>query len=87
MPHNLIAATLTAIDPLRLDFEVNNQPRTFLGGKSHMNEELKLDLSDLELEDIEVFVQEGSRGMPDFAASTGTNCNAPGACSCRIEST
>jgi hypothetical protein len=49
-----------------------------------MNEELKLDLSDLELEDIEIFVQEGSRGMPDFAASTGTNCNAPGACSCRL---
>ena len=34
---------------------------------------LKLDLSGLELEDIEVFLQEGSRGMPDFAASTGTN--------------
>jgi hypothetical protein len=34
---------------------------------------LKLDLSGLELEDIEVLLQEGSRGMPDFAASTGTN--------------
>ena len=44
---------------------------------------LKLDLSGLELEDIEVFLQEGSRGMPDFAASTGTNCNAAGACSCK----
>lgn len=42
---------------------------------------LKLDLSGLELEDIEVFLQEGSRGMPDFAASTGTNCCAKDACS------
>jgi hypothetical protein len=43
---------------------------------------LKLDLSGLELEDIEVFLQEGSRGMPDFAASTGKNCCGSGACSC-----
>ena len=50
-----------------------------------MNEELKIDLSDLELEDIEIFLQEGSRGMPDFAASTGTNCTAAGACSCKIK--
>ena len=48
-----------------------------------MNEELKINLSDLELEDVEVFLQEGSRGMPDFAASTGTFCCASGACSCR----
>jgi hypothetical protein len=48
-----------------------------------MNEELKIDLSDLELEDIEVFVQEGSRGIPDFAASTGSFCCVAGACSCR----
>ena len=50
-----------------------------------MNEELKIDLSDLELEDIEVFLQEGSRAMPDFAASTGTNCSAQGACSCTVK--
>ena len=48
-----------------------------------MNEELKIDLSDLELEDIEVFVQEGSRGIPDFAASTGSFCCVANACSCR----
>ena len=48
-----------------------------------MNEELKIDLNDLELEDIDVFLQEGSRGMPDFAASTGTNCCVANACSCR----
>ena len=50
-----------------------------------MNNELRIDLGDLELEDIEVFLQEGSRGMPDFAASTGTNCTAAGACSCHIQ--
>jgi hypothetical protein len=50
-----------------------------------MNEELKIDLSDLELEDIEIFLQEGSRGMPDFAASTGTNCSVSGACSCKVQ--
>ena len=44
---------------------------------------LKLDLSGLELEDIEVFLQEGSRGMPDFAASTGMGCFENGrVCSC-----
>ena len=43
---------------------------------------LKIDLSGLELEDIEVFLQEGSRGLPDFAASSGTNCCVAGACSC-----
>lgn len=47
--------------------------------------ELKIDLNDLELEDIEVFLQEGSRGMPDFAASSGTNCCVAGACSCKIQ--
>jgi hypothetical protein len=50
-----------------------------------MNEELKINLSGLELEDIEVFLQEGSRGMPDFAASSGTNCCVANACSCRQE--
>jgi hypothetical protein len=74
---------VTAIDPLRFDLRSITNLAHFLEVISHMNEELKLDLNDLELEDIEVFVQQGSRGMPDFAASTGTNCNAPGACSCR----
>ena len=31
-----------------------------------MNQELKIDLSDLELEDIEIYLLEGSRGMPDL---------------------
>ncbi|HEU4389216.1 MAG TPA: hypothetical protein VFV34_15545 [Blastocatellia bacterium] len=30
---------------------------------------LKIDLSGLEIEDVEVFAREGSRGLPDFAAS------------------
>ena len=50
-----------------------------------MNEELKIDLSDLELEDIEIFQQEGSRAMPDFAASTGTHCTVANACSCVVK--
>ena len=50
-----------------------------------MNEELRIDLGDLETEDIEVFLQEGSRGMPDFAASTGSNCTAANACSCHVQ--
>jgi hypothetical protein len=48
-----------------------------------MNQELKIDLSDLEVLDIEIYLLEGSRGMPDFAASTGTNCCEPNVCSCR----
>jgi hypothetical protein len=43
---------------------------------------LSIDLNGLELEDIEIFLQEGSRGLPDFAASSGTNCCVAGACSC-----
>jgi hypothetical protein len=38
---------------------------------------LLIDLSDLAIEDIEVFAQEGSRGMADFAAS----CQSGGTCS------
>ena len=30
---------------------------------------LKIDLSGLEIEDFEIFNQEGSRGLPEFAAS------------------
>jgi hypothetical protein len=44
-----------------------------------------VDLSGLEIEELEVLMQEGSRGMPDFAASCGsgrTACCARTACSC-----
>lgn len=33
-------------------------------------EHLRVDLSDIELQDIEILAQEGAQGMPDFAAST-----------------
>ncbi len=34
-----------------------------------------MDLDGLEIEDIEIYLQEGSRGLPEFAASTGS-CKA-----------
>jgi hypothetical protein len=37
---------------------------------------LQIQLEGLELQDIEVFLQEGSRGIPDFAASSGTCSNS-----------
>jgi len=49
------------------------------------NTNLIIELDTLEIEDIEVFLQEGSRGVPDFAASCSTICHylccAP-SCSC-----
>ena len=48
---------------------------------------LEIDLGGLEIEDIEVFAQEGSRAMPEFAASTGCRswiC-ALTACSCAVQ--
>ena len=50
------------------------------------NNELLVDLSDLATAEIEVLAQQGGRGMPDFAASTGV-CNASGRCSCVVEET
>jgi hypothetical protein len=43
--------------------------------------ELFIDLSDLEFEDVEVLVQEGGRGIPEFAASSCQTCGC-GTCSC-----
>jgi hypothetical protein len=40
-------------------------------------ENLRVDLSGIELQDIEVLAQEGARAIPDFAASTSScthNC-------------
>jgi len=48
---------------------------------------LHIDLSDLDMEDIEVLAQDGSRGMPEFAASSGTYCCSPNACSCSTSPT
>ena len=47
---------------------------------------LEIDLGGLEIEDIEVFAQEGSRAMPEFAASTGCSgwiCSF-NICSCAV---
>jgi len=49
---------------------------------------LQIDLSGLQVEDIEVFFQEGSKGMPAFAASSsGTNCSAANGCSSKVAGT
>lgn len=45
------------------------------------SDSLQIDLSDLEIDDIEVLAQEGSRGMPEFAASCcGTVTCGSGSC-------
>jgi hypothetical protein len=48
-----------------------------------MTHDLMIDLSDLDIEDVELLAHPGSRGMPEFAASCcdlcyGSSCN----CSC-----
>lgn len=39
-----------------------------------MQDPIQIDLSDIEIEDVELFLQEGSRGIPEFAASCSTIC-------------
>jgi hypothetical protein len=39
------------------------------------NDNLELDLTGLNIEEVEVFMQEGSRGTAEFAASTGNTGN------------
>jgi hypothetical protein len=46
--------------------------------------ELLVDLSDLATDEVEVLAQQGGRGMPEFAASTGGVCNADSNCSCVV---
>lgn len=46
------------------------------------SQDLWIDLSDIQLEDVEILSQEGGRGIPEFAASSGGTCCAMGACSC-----
>src|SRR5262245_6389720 len=43
-------------------------------GRAMKYENLRVDLSDIELEDIEVLAQEGAQAMPEFAASTSNCC-------------
>jgi len=52
---------------------------------------LLIELDTIEIEDIEVFLQEGSRGMPEFAASCSTICGNASlyfccipSCACRV---
>lgn len=47
------------------------------------NDRLFIDLTDIAIEDIEILAQEGSRGMAELAASTGT-CSC-GQCSCTVQ--
>ncbi len=46
-----------------------------------------IDLSDLQIEDVEVLSQEGGRGIPEFAASSAQcACSCcPPTCSCSAE--
>jgi bacterioferritin-associated ferredoxin len=48
------------------------------------NDRLFIDLTDINIEEVEVLAQEGSRGLAELAASTGT-CNGCGTCSCVIQ--
>ena len=47
---------------------------------------LEIDLGGLEIEEVEVFAQEGSRAMPEFTASCGCRAWLCGlaACSCAV---
>ena len=49
------------------------------------NDLLFVDLNDIAISEVEILVQEGSRGMAELAASCGTNCNVATACSCTIK--
>lgn len=49
------------------------------------NSELLIDLSDIKLDDVQILSMEGGRAIPEFAASSGTQCCGVGACSCSAE--
>lgn len=38
------------------------------------DKELSIDLSGIELKDLEILTQEGARAIPEFAASTSSCC-------------
>lgn len=44
---------------------------------------LAIDLSGIDIQDIEVFLQEGTRGDADFAASSSCNCGSCGTTICK----
>jgi hypothetical protein len=45
-------------------------------GKTMKKDSLELDLTGLEIEEVEIFMQEGSRGTAEFAASSGNTGNS-----------
>ncbi|MEM9293840.1 MAG: hypothetical protein AAGD01_19335 [Acidobacteriota bacterium] len=47
------------------------------------SDELFIDFLDIQVEDIKVLSQEGSRGIAEFAASTSKTCS--GQCSCTVD--
>ncbi|MEM9293603.1 MAG: hypothetical protein AAGD01_19325 [Acidobacteriota bacterium] len=49
---------------------------------SQKTDALFIDLNDVSVDDIQVLDQEGSRGIPEFAASTSDTCS--GQCSCVV---
>lgn len=44
-------------------------------GPDSIQDPIQIDLSGIEIEDVELFLQEGSRGMPEFAASCSGICH------------
>ena len=52
-----------------------------------MANDLFIDLSDLDVSEVEILTHEGSLGMTPFAASTAScgQCCAKGACSCSVD--
>ncbi|MEM9556680.1 MAG: hypothetical protein AAGC60_20640 [Acidobacteriota bacterium] len=49
-----------------------------------MHDSMNIDLSNIDLADIDTLNAEG-KGLPEFAASCGTNCNTANACSCTVQ--
>lgn len=50
------------------------------------SKDLELDLSGLDINEVEVFMQEGSRGTAEFAASTGnTGSSGTNSCSPKLQ--
>jgi hypothetical protein len=45
---------------------------------------LEIVLSGIDIDDIEMFMQEGGRGDGDFAASSQCSCNCAGCNSCAL---
>ena len=60
--------------------------RCDLLSKMHAIDTLQIDLSGLEIEEIEILAHGGSRGMPEFSASSAVDgyCGL-GACSCTVD--